>query len=80
MNPDVQRAKVMKDFQEMLKAKYASSKPTTPGTSLNEKSPDKHWVWGFNGWLWSPSADSVYTQTSLEMGEAINNTSRAYLK
>lgn len=80
MNPDVQRAKVMKDFQGMLKAKYASSKPTTPGTSPNEKSPDKHWVWGINGWRWSPSADSVYTQTCLEMSEAINSTSEAYLK
>lgn len=81
MNPDLQRAKVMNDFQDILKAKYASSKPTTPGTRPNEQSPDKHWAWGgeLAGWLWSPDADSNYTKTCLEMSTAIDNTSEAYL-
>ena len=76
--PAVQRNAVMRDFSNTLKSKITP--PTTPGTNYGDKSPDKHFVWGVNGWRWSPSDGSYYDNMVGQMSQAINAMSTAYLK
>lgn len=75
--PSIQRNAVMRDFSNTLKSKITP--PTTPGTNYGDKSPDKHFVWGVNGWRWAPSVDSYYCDMVGQMSQAIRSMSTAYL-